>query len=238
MKNFDPSSIMIFVAVMFLFGVDLPFIVFLFFVFMVVRSATQGKKNKRTDRRDYRRQDRQYDHQRRREADYRRQERRNTTRRPAQTAPKPRPKNNPFKKSGLAKYRDYDYEGAIEEFNKGLQINAQDVAIHFNLACAYSLTEQVDQSYEHLSLAVKYGFTDFEKIKTHDALAFLRIQDEFEAFVKQGYKWPMDGKTASSKNQIKENDDLLEQLNKLGELKERGLLTEEEFQLQKKRLLG
>ena len=64
---------MIFVAVMFLFGVDIPFIIFMFFVFMVVRSASQGKKNKRMDhrrdnRRDYRRQERQYDHQRRREA--------------------------------------------------------------------------------------------------------------------------------------------------------------------------
>jgi len=160
---------MIFVALMFIFGFEPIFIIFMFFIFMIIRSASQNKKNKKMDhRRDYRRQERQYDQQRRREADYRRQQR-PTSRRPAQTAPtKPRPKKNPFKTSGLAKYRDYDYEGAIEDFNKGLQINSQDVAIHFNLACAYSLTEQTDHAYEHLSKAVKYGFTDFEKIKTHD----------------------------------------------------------------------
>ena len=239
MRNFDPSSLMVFFAVLVLAGIiDFPILIFMFFVFMFIRSANQNNKSKKRDhRRDYRRRERQYDNPRRRQADYRRQQR-PTSRRPAQPAPKPRPKNNPFKASGLTKYRDYDYEGAIEDFNKGLQINSQDVAIHFNLACAYSLTEQTEKSFEHLAQAVKYGFTDFEKIKTHDALAFVRIQDELEEFVKKGYKWPLSTQQVQTKDKIKENDDLLEQLNKLGELRERGLLTEEEFNMQKKRLLG
>jgi len=48
----------------------------------------------------------------------------------------------------------------------------------------------------------------------------------------------MNGQSRPTQSQAKGENDLLEQLNKLGELKERGLLTEEEFQSQKKRLLS
>jgi hypothetical protein len=95
--------------------------------------------------------------------------------------------------------------------------------------------ESKDKAFYHLSKAIELGFTDKEKIKTHDALAYLRIQDEFEAFVQNGYK--LKSGTASQQEKITQNSDLLEQLNKLAELREKGLLTEEEFVLQKRKLL-
>ena len=143
---------------------------------------------------------------------------------------------HPFKKSGIEKYKDYDYEGAIEDFTKALQIEDRDPAVHFNLACAYSLTEQKENAFKHLALARKYGFKDEEKIKTHDALAYLRVQDEFDAFAAGGYRWPLRG-TRSIQKSIVEHPELLEQLNQLVELKNKGLLTEEEFLLQRKKLL-
>ncbi|MEL6843569.1 MAG: hypothetical protein AAFP02_10155, partial [Bacteroidota bacterium] len=45
-----------------------------------------------------------------------------STRRP--TAPPSRPKANPFKVSGIKKYKDYDYEGAIEDFKKALSVDS------------------------------------------------------------------------------------------------------------------
>ncbi|HHH50140.1 MAG TPA: SHOCT domain-containing protein [Saprospiraceae bacterium] len=95
--------------------------------------------------------------------------------------------------------------------------------------------EQPHLSMVHLSKAVEHGFKDFDKIKTHDALAFVRIQDGFEDFVKNGYKLVKDSKTPDENTE--ETGDLLEQLQKLGELREKGLLTEEEFLEQKKKLL-
>ena len=83
---------------------------------------------------------------------------------------------------------------------------------------------------------MELGFVDFEKIKGHDALAFLRIQDDFENFAANGYRLTPVPKT--KEENIKATDNLLEQLKKLGELRERGLLTEEEFTIQKKKLLG
>lgn len=135
----------------------------------------------------------------------------------------------------MEKYKEYDYNGAIEDFDKALSIDATDVATHFNIACAHSIMENKEKAFYHLNKAVELGFNDFEKIKTHDALAYLRIQDEFEPFVQNGYK--LEGSSATQQEKITQNNDLLEQLNKLAELREKGLLTEEEFVLQKRKLL-
>ena len=151
-------------------------------------------------------------------------------------------KKNPFKLSGIQKYKDYDFEGAIDDFKKALAVDSRDIAVHFNLACAYSITEQAGKSLNHLDYAVKNGFVDFDKIKNHDALAYLRIQDSFEEFVKNGYclDKPVEVKETPKPIVMEEpsiSTDLLEQIKKLGELREKGFLTEEEFAAQKRRLL-
>ena len=154
---------------------------------------------------------------------------------------KKKPKTNPYKTSGLEKYRDFEFEAAIADFKKALQIDANDIAVHFNMACAYSLLEDKHSAFFHLSRAVELGFVDFEKIKTHDALAYLRIQDEFDDFAQKGYRLtpaPNPEVEASKEEDLAQTNDLLEQLKKLGSLREKGLLTEEEFQVQKKKLLG
>lgn len=176
---------------------------------------------------------------------------------PIERRTKPRKKvvrDNPFKRSGIKKYKDFELEEAIEDFKKGLELEPEDISLHFNLACAYSLTEKANLSYEHLSKSVSYGFKDFEKIKNHDDLAFLRIQPEFHAFEQNGYQLvlniPIEEKSEeqavqneeTKQNPIAEeeplNDDiLLSQLNKLDELRKRGLISDREFQMEKRKLL-
>jgi TM2 domain-containing membrane protein YozV len=149
---------------------------------------------------------------------------------------------NPYKVNGIKKYKEFDLEGAIEDFKKGLEINPKDISLHFNIACAYSLTEKVDLAYTHLDKAVSLGFNDFEKIKTHDDLAYVRIQDRYEEFKNNGFRIP--GKTALESNNIPEipkeeqvhDDILLAQLKRLAELRDRGLLSEQEFAIEKKKL--
>ena len=188
--------------------------------------------------------------ERRREARHRPprydERRRQQTRRP-QPRPQPRPKANPYKASGVQKYKDYDYDGAIADFVKALEINEKDVAVHFNIACAYSLNEKVDKAFFHLDRAVALGFNDFKRIKEHDALAYIRIQDQFDEFEKNGFRLvkqleaPKENLLDTAPEEETSNEttspDLLEQLRKLGELREKGLLTEEEFAAQKRRLL-
>ncbi len=211
-----------------------------------------------TDR-DYERYERhraRYERERRRverdEDPYRRRRPTAKTSKSAATPPPPRPEParqyNPYRQSGISKFRDFDYEGAIADFEKSLEIDAKDVASHFNLACAYSLIENKDKSFYHLDRAVANGFDDLQRIKTHDALAFLRIQPEFEQFEQNGFRLtpqleaPKEDLLSQSQAPAGENQtfstELLEQLQRLGDLREKGLLTEEEFTAQKKRLLG
>ncbi len=153
-------------------------------------------------------------------------------------APRPekKVKSNPFTSSGIEKYRNFDYYGAINDFVKALESDGQSVPLHFNLACAYSLTEQGDQAFFHLNKAVEHGFKDFEKIRSHDALAYIRISSDFEAFAKNGYRI-LKPSEKRKEGLLTANPDLLEQLRQLGELRERELLTEEEFLAEKKKLL-
>ena len=153
------------------------------------------------------------------------------TERPRQVAPR----NNPHKTSGMKRYKDYDFEGAIKDFTKALTINPRDVAVHFNIACAYSITENKDKAFYHLSKAVENGFDNVDKIREHDALAYLRIQEEFNQFAKNGYRLNSVATTATPEPEI--SGDLLEQIKRLGEMKEKGFLTQDEFLAQKRKLL-
>lgn len=147
------------------------------------------------------------------------------------------------KASGVKKYRDYDYEGAIEDFKKALGEKYDDPATHFNLACCYSLVERPDPAFFHLTKAVHFGFVDFDKIEKHEALAYLRTLPEFEDFVKSGYQH-MAQLSAAEQDLLatdpgrEEGETLLEQIKRLGELRNKGILTEEEFVTQTKRVLG
>ncbi|MEM0993712.1 MAG: NINE protein [Bacteroidota bacterium] len=168
-------------------------------------------------------------------------------------------RKNTYKAEGIKRFKEYDYEGAIDCFEQVLDVDAKDVAAHFNLACAYSLIENTERSIFHLDQAVKNGFNDFQKIRTHDALAYLRIQDAFEDFADKGFKLeeqapPLEVTDeppteeiifkappqveAPKTDLLQTTPDLLDQLQKLGDLKERGLLSEEEFTREKKRLLN
>lgn len=153
-------------------------------------------------------------------------------------------KNNPHLKEGKAKFVDYDYEGAIMEFNKALKIDPKNIAVHFNLACAHSLMEHKDKAFYHLDRAVALGFDDTEVIKNRDHLAFIRIQPEFLTFEANGFRLAKQLNTPQENPLDKQappqqtgQTDLLDQLQTLAKLKEKGLLTEEEFQVQKEKLL-
>ena len=148
-----------------------------------------------------------------------------------------RSRSNPFKKTGIQKYKDFEMEGAIADFKQGLAIDPRDVALHFNIAAAYSLTEDKDKAFYHISEAVKHGFKDFEKINTHDDLAYVRIQPEFDDFKENGYVLSKTKRQIPVKEEEVTDDVLLSQLNKLAEMRKKGLLSNDEFVLEKEKLL-
>ncbi|MBK9256995.1 MAG: NINE protein [Saprospiraceae bacterium] len=165
-------------------------------------------------------------------------------------SPVNRTKAEALKTSGIKKYKDFDLDGAIEDFTEALKILPSDVSLHFNVACAYSLTEQKDKAYHHLSQSVALGLKDVQKILTHDDLAFVRIQPEFDAFRASGFREFGSVNNATdtagqkgSEPELKDfsksvpEDALLAQLTKLAELRQKGVLSEDEFQFERKKIL-
>ena len=150
-------------------------------------------------------------------------------------------RNNPFKKSGIKKYKDYDIQEAILDFEKGIKLEPHDISLHFNMASAYSLLENKEAAYKYLAKAVELGFKDFDRINTHDDLAFLRIQDDFEDFKNSGFrninKSQRPTQTRSSQPNEPMDDVLLSQLNRLMELRKKGVLTENEYLVERKKIL-
>ncbi len=134
-------------------------------------------------------------------------------------------------KEGKEKFKDFDYEGAIQAFEQALKIDEDNPAVHFNLGCLYALMEDEEKALNHLDKAVAGGFKDFDRIEKHEALAWLRIQEGFEPFRQNGYRL----KRGASKRKIREEEedappmDFLEQLQQLKQLRERGMLTEKEY---------
>lgn len=146
-------------------------------------------------------------------------------------------RDNPFKRSGDKKYKEYDLEDALVDYDNALEINPDDEEIHFNLAAIYSLMENKDKSFFHLEKAVSLGFKDSQAIQTIDELAFLRIQPEFELFQANGYKREIKPALEAPKEEdLLQDDVLLSQLNKLKDLRSRGLLSQKEFNYEKEKL--
>jgi len=208
---------------------------FIFAIFFFVRFVMQNQANSQRHQRNQRNQRTQYDR--------RTPQRRTESNRRTQRSPEPIPqrqyraKSNPFKKTGIQKYKDFDMDGAIIDFEQGLAIDPKDIALHFNIAAAFSLTENKEKAFYHLSEAVKHGFKDFERINTHDDLAYVRIQPEFEDFKASGYKMIQQERSEPAKEEEITDDVLLSQLNKLAEMRRKGLLSNDEFIIEKEKLL-
>jgi tetratricopeptide (TPR) repeat protein len=158
------------------------------------------------------------------------------------------------KRRGIQNFRDYQFESAAEDFEQALSLEPENAAIHYNLAATYSMLEDEQLAFQHLEEAVEYGFDQVEKIHNHDALAFLRSRPAFQAFVDNGYRLPVLGLEAPEESEELElkaarpspvakdaapppSDKLLEQIVELGKLRDRGILTDEEFAQQKEKLL-
>lgn len=219
----------------------------------------EDRRRRRNEKQDRYLSDRERKHAERQRERAQREQRRRTAQRPTRRpvaksrttkAPvRPADLGQAERKAGLRYFRDFEYDRAIIAFERALAKNPKDVASHFNVACSYSCEENADKAFFHLDRAVALGFDDFERIRNHDSLAFLRVQPRYVDFEANGFRLTPD-RTEEEEvltNPIKDealvelpeiNDDLLEQLQRLATLREKGLLTEGEFATQKKRLLG
>jgi hypothetical protein len=131
--------------------------------------------------------------------------------------------------SARAKYLARDYTGAMQDYQEVLTIQPLAPNSHFMLSCIFSLQRKQDEAFSHLGKAVVQGFTDLKSIRSSPDLAFLRSRDDTHQLAQEPNKpSPQPG----------EENSVLLGLERLAALREKGLLTEDEFQVLKKKLLN
>jgi TM2 domain-containing membrane protein YozV len=144
-------------------------------------------------------------------------------------------------KDAFIAYRGGQYDQARKYFEDSLQYDYNDPQTHFMLACCYSLSKDSRQAYFHLASAVDFGFQEFEEIYHNEALTWLRQQQDFETFVQNGYRQV--SHLSTPKDDLLDEKSyydttVLDRIADLGELLERGVISKDDFELQKKELLG
>jgi len=127
-----------------------------------------------------------------------------------------------------ASFNSKNYESAMKDFIEIIQQRPISPNSNFGLACIYSAQQKKDEAFAHLSKAIEQGFTDLKRIHSTPELTFLLNQGEFPEFERNGYKTPQRPLLS---------DDVITKLERLAKLKEQGVLTNEEFESQKKRIL-
>jgi TM2 domain-containing membrane protein YozV len=144
-------------------------------------------------------------------------------------------------KDAFIAYRSGNYDQARKYFEDALQYDYNDPQTHFMLACCHSLAKDAKQSYFHLASAVDFGFQEFEEIYHNEALTWLRALPDFEAFVQNGYRqvaYLHTPKPDLLESKSYYDTTILDRIADLGELLERGVIKREDFEEQKKSLLG
>lgn len=119
-----------------------------------------------------------------------------------------------------------DLNKYLTSLQTSLNKDATNPNTHFDLACFYSLIEDKDNAYKHLSNAVAYGYNDFKNVQTTPDLKWLRAQKDFKAFADNGY---MLNKTVPDVVNTTGDKDYIEELKALAKLKDEGIITEKEF---------
>ncbi len=160
-------------------------------------------------------------------------------------------KDNPFKTSGIKRLDNFELDLAEVDLNRALELSPDDKDIHIALGRMYSIEENVNKSMFHISKAVKLGYTDFNHIRTADGFAFLRLSEKYDEFEESGYRAVRvstpkeDNQNDEPKRQqavtppeddLLQDDVLLSQLNKLKELRNKGIISEKEFQEERVKL--
>lgn len=146
-----------------------------------------------------------------------------------------------YKLKGIESYKDFDFETAISYFEKSLNIKYDNNAIHFNLACCFSHLEMEEESFFHLEKAFEFGFKDIDILHKHAGLSYIRTLPTFDHFVENDYQLdrvlPTPSQASPGEPPHVNSRDLLEKIAMLGEFREKGILTEQEFQEQKQLVL-
>ena len=84
---------------------------------------------------------------------------------------------------GVTFYARKFYDDALKWYKKSLTANPDFSDAYYNMACIYSLTNEVELSIRYLKIAILNGFIDYEIIKKDPDLSRVRSTSEFKQIV-------------------------------------------------------
>jgi len=143
-----------------------------------------------------------------------------------------RPDVNKLSSMGVTFLHRGQYAQALELFKKAYSLDKTNQTICFNLGVTYSLMKNAEEAFFYLQKAIENGYNDFEKIKSSDHLHYVQQHPSFPAFVAAGFKLVHNSMPGGSTI-----PDRFQAIEKLADLKNKGLLSSEEFEDQKKKIL-
>lgn len=132
-------------------------------------------------------------------------------------------------KSGMKSYHQGNYDAAIKIFNDAiLKFNTKPEA-YLRLGAVYAKQGKVDLAIKNVAKSKKLGVSSLELV-SKEPFDSIRNTQKWIDFVNNDYQISNGIKHQT----VSTTDELL----KLGELVEKGLLTKEEFEIEKKKLLN
>lgn len=144
-------------------------------------------------------------------------------------------------------YDAYDYQLAAERYEQALDLDLHDGESRVLAARAYTLLEDREAAYRHLAKAVQLRATNLDLVADDPDFAWLRTQPDFPPRRRAGYLVPPPPPPPSPDTTEPPPDgpaalpgpgaNLLDDLERLAALRERGVLDETEFAREKARLL-
>jgi len=78
-----------------------------------------------------------------------------------------------------------DYEKGLQVDERLYQLAPQDPVVLYNLACSYSLLNQIDKAYRTVKKAVHCGYNDIKFLESDQDLNNLRQDDRFKRFLER-----------------------------------------------------
>ena len=142
--------------------------------------------------------------------------------------------------SAKTHYENFDFQGAADLYEDALDLDHYDGESRVFAARCYSLLENSEDAYRHLKKAIQLKASNLELVDEDEGFAWLRLQPDFMARKRSGY-----GEVAATaemnadepKSLPSPEPNILDRLEQLGRLRDRGLLDDEEFAREKRRLL-
>ena len=136
------------------------------------------------------------------------------------------------------RYEEFDYQAAAELYEEALDLDLADGEARVLAARCYSLLEQSAPAYRHLRRAVQLRAGNLDLVDADAGFAWLRTRGDFADRRRRAYAEPPAEQDGEGPPALPARaDNVLDQLEQLGRLRNRGLLDDEEFAREKRRLL-